>query len=86
MIISEDISECAQVWFGIFLSMHLQKKVGPGTDMEAIKAHLSQYGNNHEELALIEDLAVLHHHPDLKYLEPWYAFIKLVWTSLNNPS
>lgn len=63
---------------GIFISMHLRKKAGPGTDIEAIKVHLSQYGNDHEELAQIEDLAVLHHHPDLKHLEPWYAFMKKV--------
>ena len=69
---------CILVTVCVLVFAFLHKKSNPGTDFEKIKAHLSQYGNDHEELALIDDLAVLHHHPRWKKLEPWYAFMKKV--------
>ncbi len=56
------------------LSTLADRKAGPGTDMEAIKKHLSKYSNDFEKHAKDKKLAVIDHIADLKKMEPWYAF------------
>lgn len=55
-----------------------ERKAGPGTDMEAIKKHLSRYSNDYEDHAKDKRLAVIDHIEKLKKMEPWYSFAEKV--------
>lgn len=54
------------------------RKVGQGTDMEAITEHLSRYSNDYEEHAKDKNLAVIYDYSELLKMEPWYAFVDKV--------
>lgn len=47
-----------------------------GRDMDAIKTHLSSYGEEYESFRNSERLAVLRHNATVQELEAWFAFVE----------